>query len=68
MGSDDEVFRGASLSALETAQLPMSVPGVLWVELEYKSNWNVKPIMHVHLVLRLYSCPPPPPSPKSMAC
>jgi hypothetical protein len=68
MGSDDEVFRSASLSALELAQLPMSLPVVLWVEVEDKSNRNVKPIIHMHLVLSLYSCPPPPPSPKSMAC
>jgi hypothetical protein len=58
MGSDDEVFRSASPSALETAQLPMSVPVVLWVEEEDKSDWNVKPIIHMHLVLILYSSPP----------
>jgi len=53
MGSDDEVFRSASISALESAQLPI----VLWVEVEDKSDWNVKPIIHMHLVLSLYSPP-----------
>jgi len=62
MGSDDEVFRSASISALESAQLPV----VLWVEVEDKSDWNVKPIIHVHLVLSLYSSPLLPLT--SMAC
>jgi len=58
MGIDDEIFRSASVSALESAQLPMSVPAVLWVDVEDKSDWNVKPIIHVHLVLSFTALPP----------
>jgi len=68
MGNDDELFRSAALIALETAQVPMSVPVVLWVQVEDKSGWNVKPISHVHLVLSLYSYTPPPLPLTFMAC
>jgi hypothetical protein len=56
MGSDDEAFRSASISVLESAQLPILEQAVLWVEVEdNKSDWNVKLNIHVHLVLRLYT-------------